>query len=106
MIFPLQKLFEFYYIEHEKIDLCIGFVCGSISSYIFLQFINKSKYPIWITHTHEIYKKSDIIEILYQEYLNTGDKEYELYEESIIFDENKVMIEKNDVKHHFYRTLK
>ena len=106
MIFTVKNILELYFIEQKKIDLCISFLFGSFSSLVFMQFINKSKYPIWITDTNESYKKSDILEILYQEYLNTGDTDYELYEESITFNEKKVIIKTNNYEQCFYRTLK
>jgi hypothetical protein len=106
MLFTIKNIFEHYYLEQNKIDMCIGYLFGAFSSILFMKYIKKTKKLSWITKENDPYKKSDILEILYQEYLNTGDKEYELYDECITFSNNNVKIKNKNYEQQFYRCLK
>ena len=57
-----------------------------------MKYINKTQNPKWISNDKIIHINSHIIEYLYQDYINSGDSTYELYDDVIVFNENTVQI--------------
>ena len=91
-----DDILKLYHLRKENIDIYLSFIAGLFSSYSYFK-CTKTKSPIWATKENVIYKNSTIIENLYTEYKTSGDKEYELYGDTITFCNDYVSI--NDKKY-------
>ena len=96
----IDNLIKIYYLQKKSIDISVSFVAGLLSSYSYFK-LTKTKSPIWVTKENTLHKSSNIIEHLYTEYKESGDSDYELYDECITFSSNYVKI--NNVL--YYRKL-
>ena len=83
---------EFYYQEKNNIDICLGFLSGCVLSFFTIKYKYQIKVPIWVSQENITYENSHILEILYQDFKKSGDSDYELYDETIHFNENNVKI--------------
>ena len=87
----IDNIIKIYYLQKESIDISLSFIVGLLSSYSYFKF-RKTQSSIWVTEQNILYKNSNIIEHLYLEYKESGDPDYELYDECITFSTDYVKI--------------
>ena len=92
MHFTLANIIDIYHFNKLTLDICIAYIAGSLSSITYFKYFNKIKNPKWISNENIIHKNSHIIEYLYQDYINSGDCNYELYDDVIVFNKKTVKI--------------
>ena len=88
----LGNFFDIYHFHKLTFDICIAYIAGSLSSITYLKYINKTQNPKWMSNDNIIHKNSHIIEYLYQDYINSGDSNYELFDDLIVFNVKTVKI--------------